>query len=326
MKTCSKCGVEKEESEFHKCNIAPDGLDYRCKKCKSIAKPKEALQDGMKRCTVCKDIKPFSDFGLDNGRKDGLTFNCKTCQKTFRINNKGKIAEQNKKYREQNKEKIAEQKREYYYNNQEPMKEKNHEKYLKNRESVLKSTAKWQKENPAKRRIICKRWVENNPEARKASVIKYEMNNKEKINAIHAKYRKEKSDIIKINKRKYRDSEKGKNQTLKERDYRRGLGHNPLNKRFKGCEEHHLRYSNSQEDKDNDMTIYVPKDLHQSIKHNGNTGKNMREINILLLEWYLSETPADERNKKAVDLYLKYCMLPEPVWKSEQDAPKITNE
>lgn len=326
MKTCSKCGEEKDESEFHKCKNAPDGLDYRCKKCKYIAKPKEILPDGMKRCTVCKDIKPFSDFGLDNGRKDGLTFNCKTCQKKFRINNKGKIAEQNKKYREQNKEKIREQKKEYYYNNPELMKEQRHLNYLRHKESILKATTKWQKENRDKRKIICKRWDEKNKDVRKEKAAKYREENKEKLNKIHAKYRKEKSDIIKINKRKYRDTEKGRNQTLKDRDARRGLGHNPLNARFKGAEEHHLRYSNSSEDKDNDMTIYVPKDLHHSIPHNGNTGKGMREINILLLEWYFSNTPVESRNKKAVDLYLKYCMMPEPVWISEQNAPEFSND
>lgn len=324
MKTCRKCGEGKDESEFHKCKNAPDGLDYRCKKCKSIAKPKETLQDGMKRCAVCKDIKPFSEFGLDNGRKDGLTFNCKTCQKTFRINNKGKLAEQGKKYREQNKEKIREQKKEYYYSNPELMKEKQHEKYLKNREAILKATAKWQKENLDRRKVICKRYDEKNKEVKKETSAIYRINNKEKLNMIHAKYRKEKSDIIKINKRKYRDTEKGKNQTLKNRDSRRGLGHNPLNIRFNGCEEHHLRYSNSQDDKDNDMTIYVPRELHRSIRHNGNTGHGMKEINCLILEWYLNNTPPEEQNKKAVDLYLKYCMMPEPVWISEHDAPKCT--
>jgi hypothetical protein len=40
----------------------------------------------------------------------------------------------------------------------------------------------------------------------------------------------------------------------------------------------------------------------------------MREINMLLLKWYLDNTPEEERNPKAVKLYLNYCMLPEPMW------------
>lgn len=78
------------------------------------------------------------------------------------------------------------------------------------------------------------------------------------------------------------------------------------------------------ENKNDDITIYAPKELHRSIPHNGNTGRGMKEINCLILEWYLNNTLAEEQNKKAVDLYLKYCMMPEPVWTSELDAPKCT--
>ena len=35
MKTCSKCGVEKDESEFSKANHHKDGLRSQCKKCRS---------------------------------------------------------------------------------------------------------------------------------------------------------------------------------------------------------------------------------------------------------------------------------------------------
>lgn len=34
MKTCSKCKVEKELSEYYKDNKKPDGLRYECKDCK----------------------------------------------------------------------------------------------------------------------------------------------------------------------------------------------------------------------------------------------------------------------------------------------------
>ena len=35
MKTCKKCKVEKDESEFSKRTRNKDGLDYRCKSCLS---------------------------------------------------------------------------------------------------------------------------------------------------------------------------------------------------------------------------------------------------------------------------------------------------
>lgn len=33
MKSCSKCKVEKELSEFYKLTSSPDGLQYMCKTC-----------------------------------------------------------------------------------------------------------------------------------------------------------------------------------------------------------------------------------------------------------------------------------------------------
>ena len=36
-KVCSKCRVEKEESEFHKRRTAKDGIDIWCKSCKKEA-------------------------------------------------------------------------------------------------------------------------------------------------------------------------------------------------------------------------------------------------------------------------------------------------
>lgn len=35
VKTCTKCGIEKSLSEFHKSRSTKDGLTYRCKTCKS---------------------------------------------------------------------------------------------------------------------------------------------------------------------------------------------------------------------------------------------------------------------------------------------------
>jgi hypothetical protein len=37
MKTCRKCGAEKETSEFHKNRLRPDGLAHWCKPCQKAA-------------------------------------------------------------------------------------------------------------------------------------------------------------------------------------------------------------------------------------------------------------------------------------------------
>lgn len=54
MKTCTKCGISKDESEFHKDSKNPDGLRSRCKICISI-KNKEfyyslSEEEKKKRC------------------------------------------------------------------------------------------------------------------------------------------------------------------------------------------------------------------------------------------------------------------------------------
>jgi hypothetical protein len=127
-------------------------------------------------------------------------------------------------------------------------------------------------------------------------------------------YEENKEKISKRNNIWRKTSLKGREIRRRELSKRRNLGHKPINEYFKGADAHHLRYSNNHEEQDNDITIYVPNKLHRSIQHNGNTGQNMKEINVLLLEWYLNSTPTEERNPKAVKLYWNYCTLPEPTW------------
>lgn len=45
MKTCSKCGVEKDEKEFYKRAASIDGLQYKCKCCSKIVKKQRRVRD-----------------------------------------------------------------------------------------------------------------------------------------------------------------------------------------------------------------------------------------------------------------------------------------
>ncbi len=198
--------------------------------------------------------------------------------------------------------------------------------YKVNTDHIKRATSIYQKTHRDRMNEAHKRWVIQNPEKYMAILKrgseKNGVANKERLRKRHI----ENAEAIRLRTREWKKQNpvKRKEQLRKQRCARRGLGHNPLNKHFKGADEHHLRYSNSQEDKDNDMTIYVPGELHRSIYHNGNTGQGMKEINCVILEWYLKNTPPENQNKKAVELYLKYCMLPEPIWTSEENAPKFT--
>ena len=86
----------------------------------------------MKKCSKCQENKQLNDFYKNPSSKDGYRSQCKTCRKpydlsyyssnqdhkliyykTYRDNNKEKIASREKKYRKQNKESILTKKKEY---------------------------------------------------------------------------------------------------------------------------------------------------------------------------------------------------------------------
>lgn len=86
MKKCSKCGIERDESEFHKDIGAKDGLAYQCKKCEKkyreeyCNRPKENLVNSKKKCTKCGTEKNASEFYKDKTKRDGLASQCKKCK------------------------------------------------------------------------------------------------------------------------------------------------------------------------------------------------------------------------------------------------------
>lgn len=62
----------------------------------------------------------------------------------------------------------------------------------------------------------------------------------------------------------------------KQRDLRRGYGYVMLNAPFLGSAGHHV---------DPEHVLFIPKELHRSIKHNLHTGENMTIINDLAYKW-----------------------------------------
>lgn len=62
---------------------------------------------------------------------------------------------------------------------------------------------------------------------------------------------------------------------------RRGMGFAPLNECFDGAHAHHVN---------NDQVIYVPADLHNSIRHNLQTGQGMQRMNALAFQYLFKHT------------------------------------
>lgn len=223
-KVCSKCGIEKDKSEFHKHDGGKSGLRAFCKKCRSRSKRPEflyeILPDNTRRCKICYEIKEISKFRP----KKRVCFECeKEYSRKYYHSHKEHASEVNKQYIQKHKERIDRLRREY----------------------------------------MCI----------------------------------------------FRKTPAGRLRDKLRRERRRKLGWEPINKWFEGSEGHHLRFTGERDDK---IGVYIPRDLHQSIKHNGNTGKNLIYANKVFLEWYLNNTPADERDNKAVKLYWNYCVLAEP--------------
>lgn len=130
----------------------------------------------MKICSTCKVEKHFDDFAKASCNLDGLRGQCKTCIKQWRLNNKEKIFEVQKKYREKNKEKLKQQNIQWRLNNKEHIKEygKIHKKiYYENNSDKLK--------------LKTKQWYIQNKEKAVEYKKQYAIKNKEKIN----KYKKE---------------------------------------------------------------------------------------------------------------------------------------
>ena len=88
MKTCTACGVSKDESEFNRDKQRRDGLHPSCKHCKSqdskkrrAASPRKAhvVTCSEKRCPKCGVTDPASEFGVDSNNSGGLRARCIVC-------------------------------------------------------------------------------------------------------------------------------------------------------------------------------------------------------------------------------------------------------
>ncbi len=95
-KTCKDCGQEKDVSHFWTHKKTQDGLDPRCKECKTeqqrqrrknktskkrnIPRP-QSHYTRYKVCARCQSIKRFTEFNINRKSSDGVSSWCKECNR-----------------------------------------------------------------------------------------------------------------------------------------------------------------------------------------------------------------------------------------------------
>ena len=67
-------------------------------------------------------------------------------------------------------------------------------------------------------------------------------------------------------------------QLMRQNFKRRQLGHEFLNKPFSGSHGHHI---------DHNQIVFIPKEMHRSIKHSLNDDGSMADINEKVFDWML---------------------------------------
>ena len=96
MKKCTKCGIEKPLSEFHKHKNTKDGHRYDCKACR---KHQQTLYYQQNKEKIAERKTLYYQENKDKfAERDALYYQ----------ENKEKIAERGARYYQENKEKIAE--------------------------------------------------------------------------------------------------------------------------------------------------------------------------------------------------------------------------
>ncbi len=138
LKTCTKCKITKNISEFGKLSRNKDGLRPACKECEKLYRK----QNKERRKEYDKEYRKQNKEKRSEYNKEYLEKN-KGYNKEYYERNKENIAKQGKEYRKQNEEKIAKRAKEYREKNKERRKE-----YLeKNKEYISKRVKKYRTKN-----------------------------------------------------------------------------------------------------------------------------------------------------------------------------------
>ena len=123
-KVCTKCGVEKDESEFYKKRACKCGLSASCKMCESEYSRRHYAENIEKRR---EKLRTYRQENLERVR---------SLDRANRLLHREKRTEANRAYKQTNREKLRERQRIYVQANLEKVRERDKVYWSKNREKL----------------------------------------------------------------------------------------------------------------------------------------------------------------------------------------------
>ena len=153
----------------------------------------------------------------------------------------------------------------------------------KKKQHNQKSRKAWNEAYPEKVKAARRKYCEANREKVNEHLKVWRKNHREKTKATNRAWYKAYPEQVKAQTKRWIESHPNQMGEIRRRSNskrKRNLGYVPLNTYFDGSHAHHI---------DKDYIIYIPSELHKSISHSVLTGKNMKEINKLVLDYLKGE-------------------------------------
>ena len=114
-------------------------------------------------------------------------------------------------------------------------------------------------------------WRQRNLEKKREYSKNWQQRNKEHYNEYNKHWRQENKEY----NRRWKEGHRERIKKYKNKRYRQ-FGFIPLNKPFNGAEGHHI---------DRNYVIYIPKKIHQGIRHSVLKNRNIDEINAVAFNY-----------------------------------------
>jgi hypothetical protein len=185
-KVCSKCGEEKDESEFY---IGRN----QCKTCRNEQKKKYRIKS---RDADIERAKKWRENNKERAKENNKKWRennkekVKELNKLWREKNKIRKLEWDRQWREKNKDKTKSSQKKYYENSRDKILNRNHEWLKTNQELHKRSCKNWREKHPEKCRLAAYNWRKLNPELRNKSVIKYNSSPLGKLTSTRSRHKR----------------------------------------------------------------------------------------------------------------------------------------